>query len=514
MAHGQGRTGLKGRIWEKAREHASNAIIGGSILVLTGFTPEHWVAELLQSLHLSNARSFWPSFMDGRLFIVSLGVALIVGDDLWRRHRIAVTQPAPVDSSAELGVNENGSATAADKLPLPDKPSIAVLPFLNMSADPEQDYLADGVVEEITTALSRVKWFFVIARNSSFTYKGRAVDVKQVGRELGVRYVLEGSVRRSGDKVRITGQLVEAETGNHLWADRFDGNYTDLFDLQDRITESVIATIEPALRNAEITRAKSKRPENLTAYDRYIRALSHFYLGSRDSIVDAERLLAEAMKIDPGYAPCYALAAQCKCFQLTQGWSENLKDTASRGAALARQAVERDNNDPNVLWMAGHALAYCGNDYEAALGLLDKALKLNPNSAWAFCWSGWAHAYAGEPELAIDHLQAAIRLSPLDRMIFVFQSGLAIAFCMLKRHEEAAIWAQKAINEQPTWTAGYRPLISSLAHLGRLDDARAAAQRMLSLQPTYKIEVTARAYRDSSGKSVFIDGLRRAGLPD
>ena len=511
MSHGQGRTGLIGWIWEKAREYASNAIVGGAILVLTGFTPEHWIAEILHNLHISDIRSHWPSFVDGRLFVVSLGVALIAGDALWRRHRAAAARPAPV--AAEPGVG-NSSAPTAGKLPLPDKPSIAVLPFQNMSADPEQDYLADGVVEEITTALSRVKWFFVIARNSSFTYKGRAVNVKQVGRELGVRYILEGSVRRFGDIVRIAGQLVEAETGNHLWADRFDGSYADLFELQDRITENVIATIEPALRNAEITRAKSKRPENLTAYDRYIKALSHFYLGSRDGIVDAERLLAEAMKIDPGYAPSYALAAQCKCFTLTQGWSENLKDTASSGAALARQAIERDSDDPNVLWMAGHALAYCGNDYEAALRLLDKALKLNPNSAWAYCWSGWAYAYAGQPELAIDHLQAAIRLSPLDRMIFVFQSGLAIAFCMLQRHEEAVTWAQKAIDEQPTWTAGYRPLISSLSHLGRLDEARAAAQRMLSLQPTYQIEVTARAYRDSPGKSAFIDGLRRAGLPD
>lgn len=406
------------------------------------------------------------------------------------------------------------SRSEAKRLPLPDKPSIAVLPFTNISGDPDQEYFCDGLVEDIITALARFKVLFVIARNSTFTYKGKAVDIRQVGRDLGVRYVLEGSVRKAGNRLRITGQLIEAETGNHLWADRFDGSLEDVFTLQDHITENVIATIEPQLRQAEITRAKAKRPENLTAYDRYLQALSRVYLTDRQSIADARRLLDEAMHLDPDYAACYALAAQCHVYELNQGWTDDVVRSAARGAELARGAIARERDDPTALWMAAHALAYCANDYDLSLALFDKALKLNPSSAWAHCWAGWTQAQAGFPETAIERLRAALRLSPLDSLMFLFQSGLALAFTMNGEHEQAVAWARKAIEHQPTWTASYRPLIASLMHLGRSDEAHSAAQALLRMQPNYKIAWSARVYRESAGKSLIIDGLRKAGLPE
>jgi adenylate cyclase len=271
-------------------------------------------------------------------------------------------------------------------LPLPDKPSLVVLPFTNLSGDPEQEYLADGITDEIITALAKVRWFFVIAGNSSFTFKGRAVDTKQVGRDLGVRYVLEGSVRKAGQRLRITGQLLEAETGNHLWADRYEGSVEDVFDFQDRITENVVGAIEPRLRVAEMERARRKRPESLTAYDRFLRALSQFYLASRDGMAATLRLLEETIRLDPDYGPPYALGAQCYVYYITQGWTDDREWDRAEGERWAHAALERDRDDPTVLWMAGHALGFLTRDYETALALLDRSLALNPNSASAYCF--------------------------------------------------------------------------------------------------------------------------------
>jgi adenylate cyclase len=401
------------------------------------------------------------------------------------------------------------------RLPLPEKPSMAVLPFANLSGDPEQEYLADGITEEILTALAKVRWFFVIAGSSSFTFKGRAVDAKQVGRDLGVRYVLEGSIRKAGNRLRITGQLIEAETGNHLWADRYEGLLEDVFDLQDRITENVVAAIEPQLRFAEIERSKSKRPENLTAHDRFLRALSQFYLASREGMAATLRLLEETIKLDPDYGPPYALAAQCYVYYITQGWTDDPTRDRTEGARLARAAVERDRDEPTLLWMAGHALAFLGNhDHEAALALLDRSIALNPNSAAAYCFSAWSRCYAGYPEVAVQQLHAALRLSPVDRHIFMFQSALGVAYCMSGQHEKAVEWSQKAVSERPNWTGGYRPLVSSLAHLGRMDEACVAMRRLLEIDPTYRIDFNKRVFRPSEGREILISGLRLAGAPE
>jgi adenylate cyclase len=407
-----------------------------------------------------------------------------------------------------------GAASAARSLPLPNKPSLAVLPFTNMSGDPEQEYFADGVVEDIITALGRVKSFFVIARNSSFTYKGRAIDVRQVGRELGVRYVLEGSLRKAGNRLRITGQLVEAETGLHIWADRFDGNLEDVFELQDSITGNVVAAIEPRLRLAEIERAKLKRPESLSAYDRYLRALSQFYLSSRDGMAATLRLLEETVELDPDYAPPYALAAQCYVYYIVQGWSDNPERDRAEGVRLARAAVERDRDDPTVLWMVGHALGYLARDYGTSLAFLDRSLRLNPNSAQAYGFSGWARLYSGDTRTAISHLHAALRISPLDSGIGLFQSGLAIALVMEGEHQEAVQWARRAVAEQPNWTSSYRALAASLAHLGDSEGAAKAVAALLEREPTYRIASATAHYAPSAGKTLYVEGLRRAGLPE
>jgi adenylate cyclase len=316
-------------------------------------------------------------------------------------------------------------------LPLPDKPSIAVLPFKNMSGDPEQEYFADGIVEEIITALSRFRQLFVIARNSSFTYKGRAVDEKQVGRELGVRYVLEGSVRRSGDRVRVTGQLIDAVTGAHLWADRFDGALEDIFDLQDRVTTSVVGAIAPKLEQAEIDRAKRKPPENLDAYDYYLRGMaSHYQSWSKDAINEALRLYYKAIELDPDFASAYGAAARCYIERRSSNWmTDRVKETAET-ERLARRAVELGRDDAQALSGGGFALAQFGHDLDAGAAFIDRALVLNPNLAAAWYYSGFVRVWLGEPDAAIDHIARAMRLSPLDPIMRSFRNATAHAhFC-------------------------------------------------------------------------------------
>jgi len=301
-------------------------------------------------------------------------------------------RPAP---AAMSGLPAAGLASGLDR------PSLAVLPFANLSGDPEQDYFADGMVEEITTALSRVRWFYVIARNSSFTYKGHAVDVKQVGRELGVRYVLEGSVRKAGERVRITAQLVETETGAHVWADRFDGVIENLFDLQDEITASVVGAIEPQLRDAELNRAKRQRPMNPTAYDCFLRGMAKYYSESREENDSTMGLLRRAIASDPEFAPPYALAATACIHRLGHGWTETPREDRQFGAAAAHAAVRLDAGDPTVLALAGQAIGYLTGEYDLSLSLTDQALALNPNSATALQLGGWARLYAGDADTAM-----------------------------------------------------------------------------------------------------------------
>jgi len=392
-------------------------------------------------------------------------------------------------------------------LALPDKPSIAVLPFQNMSGDPEQEYFADGMVEEIITALSLIRWLFVVARNSSFTYKGQSVDVKQVGRELGVRYVLEGSVRKGGNRVRITAQLIETLSGAHLWADRFDGVTDDIFELQDKVASSVAGVIEPTVQVAEIRRSSERPTSDLTAYDIYLQALPHGRSYEKDRVVQALDLLNRAIERDPRYGPALAFSAWCRVQLDVGGWTD-CRDT-NRGQAidLARQALRVAGDDPGVLTHAAHVLGYFGEDITAAIGLLDRALALNPSFAHGWRWSGWIRLYAGQADVAIEHFQTSLRLSPRDRTAGRL-TGIGIAHFFSRRFDEAAATLLVSLEELPAHATPYRFLASCYAHMGRLDEAREIVRRLRVVTPV--VVPIATPYRNSEQRELFLSGLRLA----
>jgi adenylate cyclase len=400
-------------------------------------------------------------------------------------------------------------------LVLPDKPSLAVLPFQNMSGDPEQEYFADGMVEEIITGLSRVRSFFVIARNSSFTYKGRAVDVKQVGRELGARYVLEGSVRKASNRVRITGQLVDATTGAHVWADHFDGALEDIFDLQDRVTASVVGIIGPKLRQAEIERSKRKRTESLDAYDAFLRGVAHYHVVTEASYNRAFELFKTAILIDPTHAPALALAAHCKMRQCLYGWVPWSEPEVQEAVRLARTAVEADRDDPEALAHSSMVLAFLGRDYDLAISLAERAATLNPNSAEVRGTLGGTSVLCGLVDDGIRHAQEAMKLSPLGPDTYYFCYCIALAHLLAERFGDSVSWCERAINERPNYITTYHVLAASLAHLGRLGEARITIQKILSLQPSSTLERAARAgYRKPEHRALWLNGLRKAGLPE
>jgi len=406
-------------------------------------------------------------------------------------------------------------ASAKALLPLPDKPSIAVLPFQNMTGDAEQDYFVDGVVEEIITAISRLPWLFVIARNSSFTYKGRAVDVKQVARELGVRYVLEGSVRKGGNKVRITGQLIDAASGAHIWADRFDGALDDIFELQDQVASGVVGAIEPKLRSAEIERAIRKPTENLGAYDLYLRALAQFWKWTPDGWSEAVDLLRRALDIDPPYATAAGLFAWCRAVEQTRRLvSAQERDEASR---FARLAVEKGNEDPDALWMGGWGMLMLAGEHAAGMSAMERSLALNPNSALASCFFGWAQSYRHQSQRAIEALERARRLSPLDPQPWVFYGGLAHAHFAAGRWGEAIEWADRALHAQPRMTAVVGVKAAACSHLGRAEEARAYVSRYLELRPGSTIGNVGGYVRTAVSpefRAAYTDGLRKAGMPE
>jgi TolB-like protein/Flp pilus assembly protein TadD len=385
-----------------------------------------------------------------------------------------------------------------------------------MSGDSEQDYFADGMVEEIITALSRNRWLFVIARNSSFTYKGRAVDVKQVGRELGVRYVLEGSVRRAANRVRITGQLIDTATGAHLWAERFDGNLDDVFDLQDQVTASVVGVIAPKLEQAEIERAKRKPTGSLDAYDYFLRGMAAAHQPARSAQDEAMRMFYRAIELDPDFAAAHAMAAFSFIWRVTNGWTTDRASEVAETERLARRAVELGRDDAVALSRSGHALAYVVGDLEGGAGLTDLALKLNPNFAIAWNSSGWVRAYLGETEVAIEHFAHAMRLSPVDPEVNRMQAGMATAHLVAGRYEEAAFWAQKALREQPTYPTALRLAAASAALAGRPEEARQIVERLRQVDPTISLSTLADRVplRNPEHLSRYVEGLRRAGLQD
>jgi TolB-like protein/class 3 adenylate cyclase/Tfp pilus assembly protein PilF len=405
----------------------------------------------------------------------------------------------------------------APALALPDKPSIAVLPFQNMSGDPEQEYFVDGLVEDIITALSRVGWFFVIARNSSFTYKGKTVDVQQVGRELGVRYVLEGSVRKAGSRVRITGQLIDTANGAHIWADRFDGALDDIFDLQDQVASSVVGAIEPKLRSSEIARATHKPTESLDAYDLYLRGLAEFNKVTQEGYEAAFQLAQRSLAVDPSYAPAAAMAAWCRTYQTAQGWVRNTPDITAEAVRLAKQAIDTGRDNPDVLWMAGHTIGQFAGDHATASGALDRALTLNPNSANAWGAKGWTCLFLDQADAAVEAFEQAMRLTPLDPLRYVFEAGLARAHLTARRFDEAMRWVDRSIAEQPRFTVSLRIKVVLCELTGLSDEAREWLERLREWAPEMTIEsfiAYAAKHYTPALRCLYVDALRRVGLPE
>jgi adenylate cyclase len=427
----------------------------------------------------------------------------------------------PVQVFAISGAKESKTTVSPESKPalaLPDKPSIAVLPFTNMSGDPEQDYFADGIAEDIITALSHFKALFVIARNSSFTYKGRAVDVKQVGRELGVRYVLEGSVRKAANRVRITGQLVDTATGAHLWADRFDGGLGDVFDLQDRVTESVVGAIAPAVEKAEIERAKRKPTESLDAYALYLRGLARSYqFGNRQANDEALRLFNSAIELDPDFASAYGRAAFCYVIAKINGWISDTANAIAEVKRLAQRAVELGKDDAIALAAGGNALAFVVRDLGVGAGLIDRALVLNSNLAEAWNFGGWVKLWLGEPETAIERFARAMRLSPLDPWLMGMRAGTAYAHFFLGRYDEAASWAATALQDNPDYQPGLRIAAASNAMAGRPEQAHKALARLRQLNPALRVsnlKDVVGPFRRAEDLARYGEGLRQAGLPE
>jgi len=419
-----------------------------------------------------------------------------------------VSAPTEVPEAASSRIADGGSPT-----PLPDKPSIAVLPFENMSGDPEQEYFADGMVEEIITALSRFKLAFVIARNSSFAFKGKAVDVKEVGRRLGVRYVLEGSVRKAASKVRITGQLIDAITGAHIWADRFERDLTDVFALQDEMTVAVVSAIEPRLLQTEIAIAARRRPENLTAYDCYLRAMSQYYLSTPEGLDEAIRLARRALELDPRFGPVAALAGGCHMQKVVLGYANDPQFERKEAVRLSRLALSIDDSDPDTLAWASAISAFMVGDSESEIEMADRAVALNPNSYIAWNNRGWVYRNAGLPEEAVRSFERAIRLSPVDPQLHLAFLGMAAAYIELRRFDEAIVAAKRAQRQTPPYPLVYRCLASAFAHLGRDAEAREAAARVLETDPAFTISAWI-ARGGQSNSKLLIEGLRKAGLPE
>jgi len=395
---------------------------------------------------------------------------------------------------------------------LPDKPSIAVLPFQNISGDPEQEYFCDGMAEDIITGLSRIKWLFIIARNSSFTYKGRAVDVKQVSRDLGVRYVVEGSVRKAGDRVRISAQVVEAETGIHVWAERYDRPLDDIFALQDEITLSVVGAIEPSLRAAEIERVKRKRPDSLDAYDLVLRALPHMYVAMPEDAANAVPLLQRALALEADYAAAHGGLAWChETLFMRAGFSDENRAAAIRHG---RAAIAHGRDDATALALGAFAVAMVEHDRVTAFEAFERAVALSPSSSLALFFGSVALAYGGEAERAIEWAERALRISPLDRLDYAAYHGLAIGHFLRGRYEEAANAGRRAVQSNPGTSVSHSLLAAPLAKLGRMEEAKAVAKRVLELEPSFSADGFCAALAlPTLLARPMVEAWRAAGLP-
>ena len=431
----------------------------------------------------------------------------------WRLWAL-VRDAAEGDQAAIAGARVPEPPSARLSLPLPDQPSIAVLPFANLSGDPEQDYFADGMVEDIITGLARIKWVFVIARNSSFVYKGRAIDVKQVGRELGVRYILEGSVRKSSNRVRIAAQLIDTATGAHIWADRYDRALDDIFAVQDELTISVVGVIEPTLRQAEIERAKRKRPDSLDAYDLYLRALPFAFTAMPQDAGKALPLLEGAIDLDPDYAAAHAIIAWCHEQRYLRGGLHE----ETKGAALrhARKAIALGGDDAAALATAAFVVAVVDSDYETATAAFDRSFALSSSSALALGFSSIVRAWKGDDATAVEQAERAIRLSPFDPLLYLPYVGLAYAHFAAGRFDDAAIAAGRASQSNPNFTMPHVLHAAALANLGREEEATTLLDRLRDLEPQLTVGTAIRSarYVDPAKNAELGDALRRAGVPE
>jgi len=385
--------------------------------------------------------------------------------------------------------------------------SIVVLPFTNVSNDPEQEYFADGITDDLTTDLSRISDSFVISRNTAFTYKGKPVDVKHIGRELGVRYVLEGSVRKGGSRVRITAQLIEADTGAHLWADRFDGSLEDVFDLQDKVAINVAGVIEPALQAAEVRRSAARSMNDVTAYDLYLRALATFYPITRERLFKALELLQQAVAIDPDSGPALSLAAMCQMRLVREGWAIEPETARQEAVDLARQALQLAGDDPVILANAAFVLANFGEEIGAMMALIDRALTITPSFSRGWFYSGVLRLWASQHDLAIEHAETALRLSPRERAGTPL-SLIGEAQFFKREFDEAASKLLLSVQENPGYPHSYRVLAACYAHMGRLDEARAIMARLRGITP--HLVPGAAQLRNPADRELFLSGLRLA----
>jgi TolB-like protein/class 3 adenylate cyclase/Tfp pilus assembly protein PilF len=471
---------------------------------------------LSASVHEAVAGRLACSFEDlGPLALKHINRSVRAFRVAWSASDWAVAALPKVDSPGTVEGTAASPTNAGPVLALPDQPSIAVLPFTNMSDDAGQEYLADGVTDEIITALSRFRSLFVIARDSTFAYKGRAVDVRTIARELGVRYVLAGSVRRAGNRMRITGQLVQADTGVHIWVERYDGDLADIFDLQDKVASDVVGAIAPTLERAEIERVGRKPTGNSEAYDTYLRGMSKFYLWTMQGTDEARPLFHQAIELDPGFAAAHAMAAHL--YSHSKAWGVALdRAKVAETAGLARRAVDLAPDDAFVLALAGWALAYAARDLSPGVDLIERAVLSNPNLAVARFASGFVNVWLGKPEVAIVHLGHAMRLSPSDPATGPSMIAIAHAHFMAERYDEAMSWATKAVHVHPV-PSSMRIAAASAASAGRLDEAKSFIEQMRQADPTRRlsnVEDTLGPYRRPADLERYKDALRLAGLPE
>jgi len=411
-------------------------------------------------------------------------------------------------------IRSGSSPAQAQDLTLPDKPSIVVLPFDNMSAEAGQDYLADGIVEALTAALSCIRSFFVIARSSAFTYKGRATNARDIGKELGVAYMLEGSVQKAGNRLRIIVQLIETEGGAHVWSSRFDGALDEFFDLQDRITEQVAGALQPSIRIAEIERSRRKRPQDLGSYDFTMRAMPHVWALEKEESTKALELLEKALAIDPEYPLALSIAGWCHAQRSVYNWADDIAASQAMARSLAERAAEMSGNDPIILAVLGAVHTFVHNHGTARL-LLERAVALDPNAAWAWSRLGWLENYSDRPQKAITNFEHALRLSPIDPMNFNNYVGIGSAHEVAQEYDEAAAFYRRALEERPNAGWIYRNLADALSGAGRVEEAKQAFAEMMRHYP----DLTVSKFKQAMVFTPVVlnrmaENLRKLGLPD